>query len=140
MTTIARVILVAVLVCGSGCAKPDWIEQTLVTVDVTGTWRSTEGGLIELVLEEQGPMVKGTYRIAFPVGLATISSGTIEGTVAGDVFRVSRISGGIYGSMQGEMTVNQDEMSGELRGPGFYGGRRQVSLRRVDSSAPARSQ
>ena len=43
MNTIARVILVAVLAFGSGCAKPDWIEQTLVTVDVTGTWQSTEG-------------------------------------------------------------------------------------------------
>jgi len=36
MNTITRVILVAVLAFGSGCAKPDWIQQTLVTVDVTG--------------------------------------------------------------------------------------------------------
>ena len=25
----------------AGCARPDWIEQTLVTVDVTGVWRGT---------------------------------------------------------------------------------------------------
>jgi hypothetical protein len=42
MKTIARLILMAVLACGSGCAKSDWIQQTLVTVDVTGTWQSTE--------------------------------------------------------------------------------------------------
>jgi len=50
MNTIARVILVTVLVFGSGCAKPDWIQQTLVTVDVTGTWLDTAGKL-ELNLE-----------------------------------------------------------------------------------------
>jgi hypothetical protein len=36
MNTIARVIFVAMLAFGSGCAKPDWIQQTLVKVDVTG--------------------------------------------------------------------------------------------------------
>jgi hypothetical protein len=44
--------LLATLALGSGCAKPDWIQQTLVTVDVTGTWRSTEGGLLQLDLEQ----------------------------------------------------------------------------------------
>jgi hypothetical protein len=45
MKTIALLILVAVLTCGVGCAKSDWIQQTLVTADVTGTWvgRSTIG-------------------------------------------------------------------------------------------------
>ncbi len=38
MNTITRLIFVAVLAFGSGCAKPDWIQQTLVTVDVTGVW------------------------------------------------------------------------------------------------------
>jgi hypothetical protein len=33
MKTIAWGMLVAALACGSGCARPDWIEQTLVTVD-----------------------------------------------------------------------------------------------------------
>ena len=31
------------LACGSGCARPDWIEQTLVTVDVTGTLAGGRG-------------------------------------------------------------------------------------------------
>ena len=54
-------LVAAMLAIGSGCAKPDWIEQTLVTVDVTGTWRSTEGSLVEFVLEQQGSKVKGPY-------------------------------------------------------------------------------
>jgi hypothetical protein len=57
MSTITRVILVAVLL-GSGCAKPDWIQQTLVTVDVTGMWRDTDG-TVELKLEQYGPKVTG---------------------------------------------------------------------------------
>jgi len=38
-------LVATVLVCGSGCAKPDWIQQTLVTVDVTGTWVGSIGGV-----------------------------------------------------------------------------------------------
>jgi hypothetical protein len=133
-------ILMLGLVVSVGCAKPDWIQQTLVTVDVTGTWRSTEGTLVELVLEQQGPKVKGSYQIAFTTGTITISSGTIEGTVTGDVFQFRQTSSVTYGSVQGEMTVSGDEMSGELRGPGFFHGRRDGSLRRIDSSPPPRSQ
>jgi len=36
-------VLMVTFAMGSGCAKPDWIQQTLVTVDVTGTW-VREGG------------------------------------------------------------------------------------------------
>ena len=59
MNTICRLILVAVLALGSGCAKPDWIDQTLMTVDVTGTWRDS-GGTIDLTLEQQGSKVTGS--------------------------------------------------------------------------------
>jgi hypothetical protein len=85
MKTIARVILVATLTCGSGCARTDWIEQTLVTVDVTGTWQgSTAGGAFELVLEQQGARVTGSMVMrGFTGGNRT---GPIAGTVAGDVF------------------------------------------------------
>ncbi len=48
MNTIGRVILVAMLAFGFGCARPDWIQDTLVTVDVTGVWsgemRNTAAG------------------------------------------------------------------------------------------------
>ena len=33
-------VIAAAWVFASGCARPDWIEQTLVTVDVTGVWRA----------------------------------------------------------------------------------------------------
>jgi hypothetical protein len=33
---VGALIAVATLVVGSGCAKQDWIDRTLVTVDVTG--------------------------------------------------------------------------------------------------------
>jgi hypothetical protein len=52
------------------------------------------------------------------------------------VFRFTGTSG-LSGPIQGEMRVSGDEMSGELRGPGFFRGRRDVALRRVDSSRPA---
>jgi hypothetical protein len=131
MNTIAWAILAAALACGSGCARPDWIAQTLVTVDVTGTWRSSESGLLELELEQQGTRVSGSYNFA----MATSRSGAIEGTVAGDVFRFSQTSG-TYGPLNGEMTVSGDEMRGELR---WQLGRRTILLLRADSSAPVRS-
>ena len=45
----------------SGCAKPDWIESTLVTVDVSGHWvgNTRNGGTIELRLQHAGPKVTG---------------------------------------------------------------------------------
>ena len=89
MTTIIPVVLIAgVLTLGSGCAKPpDWIEQTLVTVDVTGTWRGSPGAF-ELKLEQHGSKVTGT--IFVPVSTNT---GAIEGSVSGDVFRFRQTSG-----------------------------------------------
>jgi hypothetical protein len=44
MKTIAGVLIVAAVVLGSGCARSDWIERTLVTADVTGTWSGSTGG------------------------------------------------------------------------------------------------
>ena len=43
-TKMIPLVLVVALVLGSSCAKPDWIEQTLVTADVTGTWRTAPEG------------------------------------------------------------------------------------------------
>ena len=64
MTTRRCFIGLLVLGC-AGCAKPDWIESTLVTVDVTGdwvgTWTSTGGGVATLYLSARqgGAMVTG---------------------------------------------------------------------------------
>ena len=138
MNTIVRVILVAVLACGSGCARKDWIEQTLVTVDVTGTWRSTEGGLLELELEQQGANVKGSFRRrGLPQHLGGSTSGAIQGTVSGDVFHFRQTSGP-FGPLQGDMTVIGDEMSGKIA-PNPVGSGVDTLLR-VERSAPPRSQ
>jgi hypothetical protein len=60
MRTPRIILMLAVgLAFGCGCARPDWIEQTLVTVDVTRTWRNAEGGLFELKLVQQGSKVTG---------------------------------------------------------------------------------
>ena len=61
------ILIMFSLVISMGCAKSDWIQSTLVTADVTGTWRSTEGGLIELKLEQQGSKVSGSSRGLGPV-------------------------------------------------------------------------
>ena len=39
MKITAGMLLMGAALAGSSCAtSPDWIERTLVTVDVTGTW------------------------------------------------------------------------------------------------------
>ena len=142
MKTIGGVLHLATLTFGAGCAKSDWIERTLVTVDVTGTWIGTGGsgptgtinttlsGTLRFELEQRGSTVKGNARYE---GLATRtlpSESSLDGIVAGDVFRFKLRSG----SVEGELTVSGDEMSGEV----WMGTYRKLSLRRVDpSSRPA---
>src|SRR5262244_3609533 len=107
------------LLLSAGCAaKPDWIQSTLVTADVTGTWRGTITGTshnfpIVLVLEQHGPKVTGRFGSAF--GGPTAQGGTaakLEGSVEGDVFRFAQP----FGAVKGEATVAGDEMTGQLSG------------------------
>src|SRR5262249_61781253 len=120
------------LLFASGCAQKDWIDRTLVTVDVTGTWygKITGGAYagtqeLWLDLEQAGSKVKGAVR--FKPDQGTASSGPIEGTVSGDVFRYKLVRGSSYV----ELTVSGDEMIGQSAG-------RPTSLRRVDPSIPRR--
>jgi hypothetical protein len=113
-----------------GCVRPDWIEATLVTADVSGTWRgtamATTGGIslsVEMMLEQRGARVTGRVGTT-PLGRL---SGPVEGTVSGDVFRFSQ-TGGL---LNGEATIDGDEMNGEVRGsPHGAAGRWRISLRR----------
>jgi hypothetical protein len=133
MKIIAWVILVAMLALGSGCAHPDWIDRTLVTVDVTGTWEgsASSGAFFQLKLEQRGTRVQGSSRRMGGVSYSLVTlSGPIEGTVAGDVFTFRQTNG----SVTGEMRVSGDEMTGQLLG-GL--GTSPVTLRRADSSPPA---
>jgi len=132
-SSIVLILMVSVVV-GVGCAKPDWIQSTLGTVDVTGTWRSTEGGFIDLSLEleQSGAKVHGS---SLRRGFGT-NAGAIEGTVAGDVFQFKQVSGD-FPVLRGEMTVSGDEMGGRVF---VQAGNGILHLRRVNSSAPPRPQ
>jgi len=130
MRTVTRVLIAAALAFGLGCASTDWIDRTLVTVDVTGTWYGTLVGAgvgireFFLELKQEGSRVTGFMRISPGAGRP---EGTIEGTVAGDVFRFKQT----IGSVEGEVTVSGDEMNGRAS----FGASLPISLRRVDSSS-----
>ena len=137
-------ILMLSLVLSMGCAKSDWIQATLVTADVTGVWignsTRTGGGSTTAVearfeLAQQETKVTGRVRLvgAGTSGTLANTSGPIEGTVGGDVFTFRQPDGALSGEMR---VVTEDEMSGFVSVPS----RVPVSLRRVDSSPPPRSQ
>ena len=133
MRGIARMILVAALVCGSGCTRSDWIDRTLVTVDVTGTWQgsgsSAQGttSWLQFNLAQQGSQVTGTVT---GMGMNR-SAGQLTGTVAGDVFtfRLTDVP------FTGEMSVSGDEMTGPATVPFSYS-RGTLTLRRVSPGSP----
>jgi hypothetical protein len=133
MRTIVGVLIVAALAIGSGCVKTDWIDRTLVTVDVTGSWAGGETGpgtsymigSVRLELDQQGPTVKGTFKTA----IQGTRGGPVEGTVTGDVLRFKQTNGNV----EGELTVSGDEMTGYMDVP--VAGRRPVSLHRLDPSS-----
>jgi hypothetical protein len=134
MKTIVGMLIAATVGFGSGCARTDWIDRTLVTVDVTGTWFGSAGGgsgapgdlLFEL--EQQGSTIKGSVLFGRG-GYQPLGGGGPEpltGTVTGDVFRFSAARGAI----DGELKVSENEMNGLVS----FSGSRPLFLRRVDSS------
>jgi len=91
----------------SGCArKADWVEGTLVTVDVTGVWKGwTTTGLTaetEMTLTQRGAKMTGEGRIR-------AQKIAIEGTVRGDVFSFNEAGG----RLRAEAQVDGDQMSGQ---------------------------
>ena len=128
----------AALMCVSGCTTPpDWIERTLVTVDVTGHWygsspQSSGAGSsyaeFWLDLQQAGPKARGSMQgkgVGSGTGLAGTGWVPIEGTIAGDVFSFRQTNG----PARGELTVRGDEMTGEVSS-GFSG---PVILHRIES-------
>ena len=111
------VVIGVALVLVSGCAQKDWIDRTLVTVDVTGVWRGTYGiEPFEVTLQQSGPKVTGQFTMR--TGGQGPLSGPIEGTITGDIlrFRDSR------GRVVVEAQVNGDEMTGTGAGAFSVGG------------------
>ena len=116
-----------VLVCG--CAQKDWIDRTLVTVDVTGVWEGTQdfgpggGGTrdIVIVLEQHGAKVTGEIRnSATALGVGAPPDTPVEGTVNGDTLSLSGQRVSVV------LRVNGDEMAGSGGGNRSF----RVSLRR----------
>ena len=140
MKAIVGLLVVAALVFGSGCAKQDWIDRTLVTVDVTGTWYGSPPGAgygqpgdFLLELKQKGSAVEGFLRSGTSQGTSNTGplSGPITGTVAADVFRFRDARGAV----EAELTVSGDEMSGTVSVAGV----RRLYLRRIDPSSPPAS-
>ena len=117
------------LVFASGCAQKDWIDRTLVTVDVTGVWSGSLRGAqaprdVQLELKQEGSKVTGTM-VASRIHSGDTAS-PVQGNVAGDLFTFHDARG----TLSGALTVGEDEMTG--RADGLYG-QRGITLHRESS-------
>ena len=123
MKIIARLLLTTALAMSAGCAQKDWMDRTLVTVDVTGVWtgrayiaQAVTGLIIDVRIElvQEGSKVKGSIRPSGSIPWRNLdpspATGPIEGTVAGDTFEFREATG----HTAGRLTVSGDEMSGEM--------------------------
>jgi hypothetical protein len=128
---ISGLLMVSILLVGYGCvSRPDWIEATLVTVDVSGVWSGDGPGVpagVPFVLElaQQGSKVTGSMRIS---GFYGRYGGPVEGRVTGDLFQFWQLSNPI----KGEATVDGDQMKGQL----VWLILGEFTLRRVERSLP----
>jgi hypothetical protein len=118
-------LLSAVVIFGSGCARTDWIDRTLVTVDLAGVWsgkayiaHAVAGLLVDvrMELEQAGPKVKGSIRPSGSIPWRDLdrspTAGSLEGTVAGDVFEFKETNGHVKGRLT--VSGDGDEMAGEV--------------------------
>ena len=116
-TRLMRLVLVAaVLACGWGCAKPDWIQQTVLTEDVTGRWRGTWRGAggsgdIWLDLRQDGAKVTGELRTT-GTDQTIRRDGPIEGRMSGNSFTFHSVRH----TLTGELSVSGDSMDGTVVG------------------------
>src|SRR5262245_8091382 len=105
----------ALLLVAAGCARShsDWIESTLVTVDVSGVWqgRATrvggvgDYGAVDMTLQQSGAKVTGRITLS---SLSAARDTRLEGTISGDIFSFRTLDG----TRSGELQVSGDEMSG----------------------------
>jgi len=125
-TMIAWLAMGLLMLAAAGCTRPDWIEQTLVTVDVTGVWKGTYGiEPFEVTLQQSGPKVTGQFMMR--TGGQGRVDGPVEGTINGDILRFHDSRGRVAVEAQ----VNGDEMTGS--GSGAFsvgGGGVKITLRR----------
>jgi hypothetical protein len=133
-------LLIATTLAIAGCANSDRIEQTPLTVDVSGIWSGVVEGAgtdVSFDLEQHGSTVEGAME--GEAGEMRVAGGsTIVGIIAGDVFQFKNTRGDV----QGELQISGDEMTGTMArvGPGAAataGGACAITLRRVDPSSPS---
>jgi hypothetical protein len=115
--------LIVLALSSLGCARGDWISETLTLVDVTGTWEGPFRGwgvdrTIRWVLQQKGAKVRGEVQ-----GLDGTPLGSVEGLVNGEVFSWSATGKLLFGwysnvTYHGEATVNSDELNGRATGQG----------------------
>jgi hypothetical protein len=118
MKTIGTILVAVTMMCASGCTHSDWIDRTLVTVDVTGTWhgwaivsnQASANSEIWLVLKQEGPRATGSVRASAGYSGIRPVNGPIDGTVDGDVLNFRQTDG----SLTGEMRVSEDTMTGQI--------------------------
>ena len=121
------IVLAVILSIVGGCAQQDWIESTLVTVDVTGVWEGTAvggfmGGLtLRLKLVQRGAAVEGEYV------LSGGHTAPVHGTVNGDFVRLVL---GLDGRRHLEATIAGDDMTGVLLG-GIWDSSARVDIHRT---------
>jgi hypothetical protein len=142
MKVLIGLLIATTLLVGSGCAKTDWIDRTLVTENVSGVWTGSMVTLdgqpmvsleVRLELQQKATKVTGSMEMSGTRGPDTRGSLTIDGTVASDMFMFKDARA----SVTGELTIDGDEM----RGNGLIGNSRRVAiaLRRAEAPAPASS-
>src|SRR5262249_50517950 len=99
--------------------------------DLDGSDRGPQSNFeVRLDLQQEGPIVSGTFQTGTRIANWIVLSGPIEGSVSGDIFKFKDARG----TVSGALTVSGDEVVGPLSGP--FGARR-LSLRREISSSPA---
>ena len=108
-----NILVPMLLLSAAGCARPDWIQQTLVTVDVAGRWTGKwsgagGGGDFGMTLQQDGP--KATGKIELTGWDAHNWNGPIAGTLRGDVLSFRTWNGRV----RGELIAADDEMSGTV--------------------------
>ena len=126
-------LLVLAIATILGCAQKDWIDRTLVTENVSGSWYGKMGAIsgpadLWLTLKQEGGKVTGEFRTSGRLASWMTTEGALEGTVTGDVFKFNDTRR----TITGELTVSGDEMHGQL-------GRFHTDLRRVESPSATTS-
>jgi hypothetical protein len=126
--TFTRALLVLAIASTIACAQKDWIDRTLVTENVTGSWYGAMGGRdgLWLTFKQEGSKVTGEFHTTGYLASWISTEGPIEGTVAGDVLTFADRRG----TFRAETRIDGDEMTGQI----LTNRPVRIILRRVDAS------